>query len=151
MQKAISETSRRRELQLEFNRQHGITPKTIEKEIRSVLADQLRARQTARKALCADQQQYDQTELLNQLEHEMLAAAEALEFEKATRLRDRISELKEQSQDAAEKTKNKNSKDKKSGKSISDLSEEEPPDTKENWEYKEPTKTTRGTKRKKRP
>ena len=151
MQKAISETSRRRELQLEFNKQHGITPKTIEKEIRSVLADQLRARQTACKALCADQQQYDRTELLNQLEHEMLAAAEALEFEKATRLRDRIAELKEQSRMFDEKIKNKNSKDKKSGKSISDLPDEEPPDTKENWEYKEPTKTTRGTKRKKRP
>jgi len=147
MQKAITETSRRRELQLEFNKQHGITPKTIEKEIRSALADQLRARQTARKVLHEDQQQYDRTELLAQLESEMLTAAEALEFEKATRLRDRISELKEQSQGFDEKTKNKNSK---SGKSRSDAPDEEPPDTKENWEYKEPTKTTRGTKRKKR-
>lgn len=148
MQKAMDETARRRKLQLEFNRQHGITPKTIEKEIRSVLADQLRASQTARKALCEDQQKYDRTELLAQLEREMLAAAEALEFEKATRLRDRIAELKEQPQTAGEQIENQNSK---SGKSISDANDEELPDTKENWEsYKEPTKTTRGTKRQKR-
>jgi len=60
MQKAITETSRRRELQLEFNKQHGITPKTIEKEIRSALADQLRARQTARKVLHEDQQRSEE-------------------------------------------------------------------------------------------
>jgi len=82
-------------------------------------------------------------ELLNQLEREMLSAAEALEFEKAARLRNRISELKEQTQEFDEKAKNKK------GKSVPESPDEEPPDTKENWEYKEPTKTTRGTKRKK--
>ena len=143
----MSETSRRRHLQLEFNKQHGITPKTIEKEIRSVLSDQLRARETARKALCADQQQYNRTELLNELERDMLTAAKGLEFEKAARLRDRIAELKEQSQTPDEKSKNKNGK---SGKSNSNLPDEEPPDTRENWEYKQPTKTTRGSKRKKK-
>ncbi|MCK5113390.1 MAG: excinuclease ABC subunit UvrB [Phycisphaerae bacterium] len=147
MQQAMTETSRRRQLQLEFNKQHGITPKTIEKEIRSVLSDQLRARDTARKVLCTDQQQYDRTELLAELEREMLAAAEGLEFEKAARLRDRIAELKQQLANSDEKPKKKPGK---SAKGLSDLADEEPPDTEENWEYKEPTKTTRASKRKKK-
>jgi excinuclease ABC subunit B len=94
MKKAIDETTRRRDTQLAFNKEHGITPKTIRKAIRTALADQLRARETARAAIRATGSEYNQIELVSQLEEEMLAAAEALEFERAAQLRDRITEIK---------------------------------------------------------
>ena len=95
MKKAISETGRRRHRQQEFNRRHNITPQTIRKAIRSSLSDQLRAHQVAREAISATEDEYDRTELLAQLEREMLEAAEALEFERAAELRDRITTLKD--------------------------------------------------------
>ncbi|HNX25973.1 MAG TPA: excinuclease ABC subunit UvrB [Phycisphaerae bacterium] len=94
MQKAIDETSRRREIQLAYNKEHGITPKTVEKKIRDTLTEQIKARQIARDAIGINEEQFERTELLAELEREMLAAAESLEFEKAARLRDRIAELK---------------------------------------------------------
>jgi len=109
MAKAMSETTRRREAQLAYNKAHGITPQTIKKEIRNALAEQTHARQIARDAMGASSDEaFDRTEILAELEREMLAAAEGLEFEKAARLRDRIEELKTSDAD-------------------------EPADTKENW------------------
>ncbi|MFP3937890.1 MAG: excinuclease ABC subunit UvrB [Phycisphaerae bacterium] len=93
MRKAIDETERRRRKQLEFNEKHGITPQTIRKAIRTSLADQLRAHRVAREAVQMAPEEYDRTELIAELEREMYTAAENLEFEKAARLRDRISEL----------------------------------------------------------
>jgi excinuclease ABC subunit B len=130
MAKAIEETQRRRELQLAYNKEHKITPATIQKAIRTSLADQLRAREVAREAMGATEQAFDRTELLAELENEMLAAAEALEFEKAARLRDRIAEIK----DEIEAMKSPDA---------------EPADTKKEWTYKEPKKTLRGDRRKK--
>ncbi len=95
MQNAIDETQRRRTIQLEYNRRHGITPQTIRKEIQRGLADELRARKTAQEAVHMDEQEYDRAELISELEARMLAAAEALDFEQAALLRDRIRELKE--------------------------------------------------------
>ncbi len=94
MQQAMDETARRRELQTKYNEEHGITPQTIRKAIRSALSEQLRARQIAREAIHAGEDEFDRTEMVTELEQEMFAAAEALEFEKAARLRDRIAELK---------------------------------------------------------
>jgi len=94
MQTAISETNRRRELQIRYNRENNITPETIRKAIRSSLADQLRAHKVARETIHASVEEFDRTELLSQMEKEMYEAAEALEFEKAARLRDRIEELR---------------------------------------------------------
>jgi excinuclease ABC subunit B len=94
MKKAIDETTRRRDTQLAFNKEHNITPKTIRKAIRTALADQLRAREVARQAIRATGAEYDQIELVSQLEVEMLAAAETLDFERAAQLRDRITEIK---------------------------------------------------------
>ncbi|HOD81542.1 MAG: UvrABC system protein B [Planctomycetes bacterium ADurb.Bin126] len=93
MRQAIDETRRRREIQLEYNRKHKITPTTIQKAITSVLTDQLQARKTARAAIHADEREFERTELVAELEREMLEAAEALEFERAAALRDRIAEL----------------------------------------------------------
>lgn len=95
MKKAIDETNRRRTIQLAYNEKHGITPETIRKEIKQGLTDELKARKTAQEAVHFSDSEYDRTELITQLEKEMLTAAEALEFEKAAKMRDQIQELKD--------------------------------------------------------
>ncbi len=96
MQFAIDETDRRRTKQRAYNTEHGITPTTIVKAIRSGIEKELSARKTAREALsgAAPEETYDREELIGILEAEMLEAAQGLEFEKAARLRDQIAELK---------------------------------------------------------
>ncbi len=98
MQSAIEETNRRREIQLAYNQKHGIEPKTVKKAIRMGLELELRARKTAREALAGEgpdgEKEYDLAELISEYEKQMLEAAEALEFEKAAHLRDKIKEIK---------------------------------------------------------
>ncbi len=96
MQRAIGETNRRREAQLAYNAEHNVTPETIRKAIRTALSEQVSARRIAREAIHAGQDEYDRAEVIAELENEMLAAADALEFERAAELRDRIAELKGQ-------------------------------------------------------
>jgi len=95
MQAAIDETYRRRVLQIEHNKKHGITPKTIKKAIRKGIESELSARQTAREAFHADgtDEEFDIDERIEQLENEMLDAADKLEFERAATLRDEITSL----------------------------------------------------------
>ncbi|MDH4201926.1 MAG: excinuclease ABC subunit UvrB [Phycisphaerae bacterium] len=95
MKKAIDETNRRRTIQLAYNAEHGITPETIRKGIKSGLAEELRARKTAQEAVHFTETEYDRTEMIAQLEADMFEAAEKLEFEKAAKLRDQIQELKD--------------------------------------------------------
>jgi excinuclease ABC subunit B len=95
MQKAIDETNRRRKIQLQFNKEHNITPKTIVKEIRKSLTEQIKARQTAREALQFSDDEYDRVELAGEIEREMLDAAQTLDFERAAFLRDKLKEIKE--------------------------------------------------------
>jgi excinuclease ABC subunit B len=97
MQRAMDETDRRRVLQLAYNEEHGITPETIHKEIRSSLERMMSAYKTAAEAVELSEQDLDRTELIAMLESEMLEAAESLEFEKAAKLRDRIKLLTLQS------------------------------------------------------
>ena len=95
MQKAIDETARRRELQLKYNKEHGITPQTIVKAIRSSLESEVKARHTVRDAIhAASENEVDRTELVKLLEEEMLQAARNLEFERAAQLRDKIQEIR---------------------------------------------------------
>jgi len=94
MQKAIDETNRRRTLQIEYNKIHGITPRTVEKAIRRGIETELSARRTARQVIGLDEEQYERAELLRILEEEMLAASDALEFEKAAELRDNLQKLR---------------------------------------------------------
>ncbi len=93
MQQAIDETARRRELQEAYNREHGITPVTIKKAIRKGLENKIAARTTAREAIRASEEAFDLTESVADLEKEMFAAAETLDFERAAQLRDRIKRL----------------------------------------------------------
>ena len=95
MQRAMDETSRRRQLQLEYNQTHGITPQTIKKAIRKSLETEFQAKKLAEEVIARDGSAYDREELLATLEKEMFAAAEAMEFEKAAKLRDQIQELKD--------------------------------------------------------
>jgi excinuclease ABC subunit B len=95
MKKAIDETYRRRKIQLEYNREHNITPETIRKEIRSGLAVEFKARQVARDAVRFEPDEFEKVELAGQIEKEMLEAAESLDFERAAFLRDKLKELKE--------------------------------------------------------
>jgi len=94
MRAAMDETERRREKQLAFNAEHGITPQTVKKRIRAGIQYELRAQKTARDVIAGDEREYDIKEMIAMLEKEMLEAAEALDFEKAARLRDRVNELK---------------------------------------------------------
>ncbi len=95
MRQAIDETNRRREIQIKYNLEHGITPKTIIKEIpKSVTmknaSDSPSATKAYRKNMTKDEKMY----LINELEEEMRAYAKELNFEAAAQIRDAILELK---------------------------------------------------------
>jgi excinuclease ABC subunit B len=94
MRQAIDETTRRRKTQLAYNARNGITPQSIRKAIRSSLFQQVQARRIAAAAMGGGQGELDRCELVMDLETQMLEAAEALEFERAAAIRDRIKELK---------------------------------------------------------
>ena len=100
MHRAIDETERRRAKQFAYNQTHNIEPASIIKEVRD-LTDQLAARAIAEhpaeyKAFTPAQMPLDElSRLIKELERQMKAAAEALEFEKAAALRDQIFELRE--------------------------------------------------------
>lgn len=97
MQKAIDETNRRRAVQLQFNQENNITPETIVKAIRQGIDEEIQARRMAESLATggnADEEVVDKQAVLEQLQSEMLAAAEALEFEKAAALRDRMAKLR---------------------------------------------------------
>ena len=94
MERAIRETNRRRELQMKFNEEHGITPKTIIKDIRDVIEISTKeeveysARQKTKLSKAETQQ------LIDKLTKQMKEAAKLLEFEHAAFLRDKINELR---------------------------------------------------------
>lgn len=96
MQRAIDETQRRREMQLAYNREHGITPESIKKAIRSGIDEEITARQLAESIVTGtmEEQVVVTQEWLEELHAQMLAAAEELDFERAALLRDRIAKLK---------------------------------------------------------
>jgi excinuclease ABC subunit B len=97
MKKAMDETGRRREIQLKYNADNGITPKTIVKEIRKGIEEIIRARNVAAEAVHMSESEYTKTEVIAELERQMQAAAEKLEFEAAAQLRDEIRKLSGQS------------------------------------------------------
>jgi excinuclease ABC subunit B len=96
MQRAMDETRRRRELQLEYNTQHGITPETVRTAIGAGIEEEIAAHKMAQEAAGKSADDYASQEYLEELHAEMLAAAANLEFERAAQLRDRIAKLKGQ-------------------------------------------------------
>ncbi len=96
MQKAIEETQRRRAIQEEYNRENCITPASIVKSIRAGIESEAAAHAKANAAVGrTDEAQYITEEFLSELEAEMFAAAEALDFERAATLRDRIEQMRD--------------------------------------------------------
>ena len=96
MERAISETYRRREVQLAYNKEHGIVPQTIKKDVREIL--EISTKEHTEK-LGKGKKRMSQTELrltIEKLTAEMKNAAQILEFEHAAYLRDKIKKLKEQ-------------------------------------------------------
>ncbi len=95
MRKAIDETERRRELQITYNREYGITPKTIQKNIRAVIEATMVAEEetTDYVAVKPKLTAKEREKRIRMLEKEMKAAAKVLEFEKAAALRDELRQL----------------------------------------------------------
>jgi excinuclease ABC subunit B len=96
MQRAVEETSRRRELQLRYNAEHGITPETVKSAINMGIEDEIAAHKFVQEAAGLKKDDYVTEEYLEELHGEMLAAAANLQFERAAELRDRIAQLKGQ-------------------------------------------------------
>ncbi|WP_421385522.1 excinuclease ABC subunit UvrB [Bacillus salacetis] len=98
MQKALDETQRRREIQMEYNEKHGITPQTIQKNIpnliRATHAAEEQAEYEGPQKKVAKLTKPEREKLIASLEGEMKEAARALDFERAAQLRDTILELK---------------------------------------------------------
>ncbi|MFH0909482.1 MAG: excinuclease ABC subunit UvrB [bacterium] len=94
MRRMIDVTNGRREAQVAYNKEHGITPKTIVKAVQDSLAILRKARDVEEGVVREAGADYNVTEVLADLEREMMEAAEHLEFERAALLRDQIYELK---------------------------------------------------------
>ncbi|EFA26591.1 excinuclease ABC, B subunit [Pediococcus acidilactici 7_4] len=101
MKETIDETARRRSIQEAYNKEHGITPHTIKKDIRSLISATTETEDTGEKddfldVDFADMDRKDQKEMIESLEDQMRAAAKELDFERAANLRDTVLELKAQ-------------------------------------------------------
>ena len=90
MQEAISETERRREIQMKYNQEHGITPKTIIKEIHDVISNNEELEEKKPEKMSKK----EKLDLMVKVENEMKEAAKNLDFERAMELRDILYELK---------------------------------------------------------
>jgi excinuclease ABC subunit B len=103
MKKAIDETDRRRARQVAHNEAHGITPRSIKKQIRDLIdgvysekASKEQEKQELQRAMVEDMSEKDISKRIKQMEKQMLEHARNLEFEKAARVRDQLALLKEQ-------------------------------------------------------
>ena len=90
MEKAISETNRRRKIQKDYNEAHGITPKTIQKSVRDSIKASILEEAESKYNIGKEESIQD---VINKLTDEMLKYASQMEFEKAAELRDKIKEL----------------------------------------------------------
>jgi len=102
MDKAIAETNRRREIQIEYNKKHGITPETVKKAIAEILTRHIEeADDAAAASIEVLKKSYNilipaqRKQLIKALENEMLEHAKNLEFEQAAAIRDEIARIKE--------------------------------------------------------
>ncbi len=91
MNNAIEETKRRRKIQEEYNQIHGITPKTIQKEIRDLISNEDDSKKESKQQKMSKK---DKELLMERLEQEMKEAAKNMDFERAMELRDALFEMK---------------------------------------------------------
>ncbi|MHB1868560.1 MAG: excinuclease ABC subunit UvrB [Nitrososphaerales archaeon] len=94
MKRAIDETNRRRETQMKFNKENHITPETVKKEIRALIADTEEIEEEiskSREKMILESPEFPR--LISELEEQMKMAANNLEFESAARIRDKIKSL----------------------------------------------------------
>ncbi|MBS9337832.1 excinuclease ABC subunit UvrB [Fructobacillus parabroussonetiae] len=100
MKWAMDETARRREIQMAYNKEHGITPQTIKKDIRDLISSTKPSEAAESVDMTevdfADLPKSDQTDILENLAAQMRAAAKELDFETAAKVRDNIMKLKKQ-------------------------------------------------------
>ena len=89
MKYAMDETMRRRNIQEKYNEEHGIIPKTIQKEIREVISNQDNQEERTEKKMTKQEIR----DMKERLEHEMRQAAAQLDFERAMELRDLLFEM----------------------------------------------------------
>ncbi len=92
MEKAITETNRRRKIQEQYNLDHGITPQTIKKSVRDVIKATIVEDIQSKYNISKDESIED---IISKLTDEMLKYAQSMEFEKAAELRDKIKELED--------------------------------------------------------
>lgn len=92
MERAITETYRRREIQIKYNREHGIVPQTIKKDIRGII--EISSKEDSPKKQSKRMSKAEKEQLIERLTKEMKQAAKILDFEHAAYLRDRIEKLR---------------------------------------------------------
>jgi excinuclease ABC subunit B len=94
MEKAISETLRRRKIQLDFNAKYKITPRGIQKAIREGIETLREAEDFTQDLSGLAKDELELRSHISELEYEMELAARNLQFEEAARIRDKIKEIK---------------------------------------------------------
>lgn len=92
----LSISKSRREKQLAYNTEHGITPRSVIRAVQESLGNVLKGRQIAANVVGEGTPDMDVTQVLQELENEMLSASASMHYEKAALLRDQILELKQQ-------------------------------------------------------
>ncbi len=100
MKMAIDETKRRREIQLKYNKDHNITPKTIKKPVENNLLALVQSYRNVEDIIAESMTELkidkkDLPKLLNKLEKDMMKAAKLLDFERAAEIRDKIKKLRD--------------------------------------------------------
>jgi len=115
----LAVTEYRRQKQIAYNKEHHITPRSVSRAVEESLATYESKREEANAVLKDAGMDIDLTETINELETEMLSAAEKLQFEKAALLRDQIKELKHMIDDISSTKETKPASYRKSGYSRS--------------------------------
>jgi excinuclease ABC subunit B len=102
MKLAIDETNRRRKVQAEYNKVHGITPQSINKAIRDVIESEKKAEVSDMEKIDVNKIPADElSRIIKDIDRKMKFAAENLQFEKAAEYRDMITEIREQKEKLA--------------------------------------------------
>ncbi|SMB91275.1 Excinuclease ABC subunit B [Peptoniphilus asaccharolyticus DSM 20463] len=95
MRTTLDETNRRREIQDKFNKEHGITPKSVSKSVREVIEATIAAENETKYEAVETFSNEEILAMIDALKQQMYKAAESLDFEKAAEIRDKIKELKD--------------------------------------------------------